>query len=127
MFACAALFFFSPAAFAQNNGDEEEKFYEAVEQQVERLTETLSLEDWQVFYVDSILTHNLGALRTEMKALNAAKVSTDEYHQLARDKWMEETYKAFQKILSGAQWEKYLKTGARKEKIARDRRAEKRK
>lgn len=128
MFACAVLFFCSPAVFAQNNAAEEEaKFYEAVEEQVERLAETLALEDWQVFYVDSILTHNLGALRDEMKALSAARVSSEDYHQVASDKWMEATYKAFQKVFSGAQWEKYLKSGARKDKMARDRRAEKRK
>ena len=105
----------------------EKEFYEAIENQVNRLTEQLDLADWQVFYVDSILTHNMGALRDEMKALNAARVSSGEYHQMASDKWMEETYKAFRKVLNGQQWEKYLKSGAKKDKMARDRRAEKRK
>jgi len=104
----------------------EKQFYEALESQVERYTEQLKLEDWQVFYVDSILVHNMTALRQELESLNAARVSSSEYHLIASDKWMEETYNAFRKVLNDEQWEKYLKGGAKREKAARDKRAAKR-
>ena len=101
----------------------EKQFYEALEAQVERYTDQLNLEDWQVFYVDSILIHNMTALRRELEALNAARVSSVDYHQMASDKWMEATYEAFRKVLSDEQWEKYLKGGAKRDKAARDKRA----
>ena len=43
----------------------EKEFYEAIEAQVNRLTEQLELSDWQVFYVDSILTHDYRAMQDE--------------------------------------------------------------
>ena len=128
-FCIAALLMTGGRAFGQQMSPEEmeKKFYEALENQIERYTTILSLEDWQVFYVDSILTHNMTALRDEINNLNAAKVSSGEYHQIASDKWQEATYNAFHRILTEEQWAKFLKSGAGKEKAARDKRALKRK
>lgn len=113
---------------AQEKSREEmdKQFYEALENQVEQLSGQLALEDWQIFYVDSILTHNMEALRREIEALSAAKVNASEYIDIASDKWMEATYNAFHKVFNEAQWEKYLKSGAKRDKAARDRRAAKR-
>ena len=104
----------------------DKQFYEALENQVEQLSGQLALEDWQIFYVDSILTHNMEALRREIEALSAAKVNASEYIDIASDKWMEATYNAFHKVFNEAQWEMYLKSGAKRDKAARDRRAAKR-
>lgn len=123
------LFVASAGVSAQEKSREEadKQFFTALETQVERYTDQLGLEDWQVFYVDSILTHNMCALRTEVEALQAARVSSGEYIEIASDKWMEATYNAFRKVLNDEQWEKYLKGGAKRNKAARDKRAAKRK
>jgi hypothetical protein len=42
------------------------------------------------------------------------------------DKWEDETYNAFRKILTDEQWKKYLKGGASRAKKARELRAKKR-
>ena len=42
------------------------------------------------------------------------------------DKWEEQIYTAMEKVLDEKQWAKYLKTGAAREKKARDKRAAKR-
>ncbi|MBQ7269929.1 MAG: hypothetical protein IJS62_08825 [Bacteroidales bacterium] len=128
-FALLSLLLPGSALYAQDKSREEadKQFYEALEAQVERYTEQLNLEDWQVFYVDSILTHNMEALRSEIMALQAARVSSADYMEVASDKWMEATYTAFRKVLNDSQWEKYLKNGAKRDKAARDKRAAKRK
>ena len=86
----------------------------------------LELEDWQSFYVDSILTHDYDALRVELKSLQAAKMSNADVYQQVQDKWAEQIYVALQKVLDEKQWAKYLKNGAAREKKARDKRAAKR-
>ena len=96
--------------------EEEQKFFEFIQNSVERYERLLKLEDWQVFYVDSILTHNNTAIKDECKALQDRKVSNYD----VQDKWNEATYQAFRKILNDEQWKKYLKSGAKKEKKARD-------
>ena len=87
-------------AFAQQGTPEEEekKLYEMIQTEVTKLETSLDLETWQVFYVDSILTHDYQAMRDELMVKSAAKVSnTDIYVQL-QDKWMEQIYNAFSKV-----------------------------
>ena len=103
----------------------EKEFYEAVEQQVERLTTLLDLDDGQVFYVDSILTHDYTAMQEEYLTLSQAKVSNADIYYDVQDKWMERIYNSIHAVLNETQWDKYLKTGAAREKKARDKRAAK--
>lgn len=105
---------------ALTSEEEELKFFEYIQNSVERYERLLKLEDWQVFYVDSILTHNNTAIRDECKALQDRKVSNYDLYYEVQDKWNEATYQAFRKILDEEQWKKYLKSGAKKEKKARD-------
>ena len=95
---------------------------EFILQQVEKLETSLKLEDWQSFYVDSILTHDYHALQEELDALTEAKVSNRDLYTQASDKWAEQIYNAFHGILNEDQWAKYLKSGAGREKKARDKR-----
>ncbi len=97
-----------------------------LDQTVENYERILELEDWQSFYVDSILTHDYDALRVELKSLQAAKMSNADVYQQVQDKWAEQIYVALQKVLDEKQWAKYLKNGAAREKKARDKRAAKR-
>lgn len=114
--------------FAQNQLSPEEeakKLRETIDKEVERLTGLLDLADWQVFYIDSTLTYNVDAMRTEHKTLQAAKVSNSDLYWRISDKWQEATYVQYRKILNDQQWERYLKSGGAKEKKARDKRAAK--
>ena len=128
-FGIAAMLLLPFLAGAQQPQNEEEaakQMREAIDQTVENYERILELEDWQSFYVDSILTHDYDALRVELKSLQAAKMSNADVYQQVQDKWAEQIYVALQKVLDEKQWAKYLKSGAAREKKARDKRAAKR-
>ena len=130
-FGIAVLLLVPFCAFAQQQKPSEpyaetKEFAEAIQRSVDEYANTLKLEDWQVFYVDSILVHNYTEMNNEMEALNKAKVSKSNYYEDIRDKWDEATYNAFHAVLDDNQWNKYLKTGAGREKKDRDKRAAKR-
>ena len=67
------------------------------------------------------------ALRQELNGLRTAKVSNTDIYQVTQDKWAEQIYLSLQKIFTEEQWNKYLKSGAARDKKARDKRAAKRK
>ena len=124
-----ALFFgMAPALFAQEPmtpEEKEKKFYEFIEKEVERYESSLKLETWQVFYVDSILTHDYKAMQEEFESLQARKVENTALYEAARDKWMQRIYDSFHRVLDDAQWAKYLKSGAGRDQKAREKRAAK--
>ncbi len=102
--------------------EQEKKMAEFIEKEVSRFETTLKLEDWQVFYVDSILNHDYRAMQQEMNDLSSAKVSNYDIYTKASDKWAENIYVAFRKVLNDDQWAKYLKSGAARDKKAREKR-----
>ena len=104
----------------------EKQMYENIQKQVDNLAETLDLEDWQIFYTDSILTTNFGALAKEFEDLSKNRVSDPEVYSRLQDACMEKNYNALHAILNEEQWTKYLKTGAARDKKARDKREAKR-
>lgn len=116
-------------ALAQNQPmtpeEEAKQLREGIDREIDRLTLLLDLEDWQVFYVDSTLTNNYQELIAGRDALVKAKVSNADLYFLNADKWNEATYEQFRRIFTDEQWEKYLRSGARKDKKARDKRAAK--
>ena len=124
------LLFAAPAAFAQEQTKEEmeqeKKFRESLDQLIEKYETDFKLESWQVFYVDSILTHDYSALTEEIKAMGKSKVENPDLYQAVTDKWSEQIYNSLHRVFDEQQWNKYLKSGAAKEKKARDKRKEKR-
>ena len=123
---CGALAFAQQQA-PQTPEEKEKQMYEAIQKQVDQLTESLDLEDWQIFYADSILTHDYAAMQKEFDLMTGNKVGNSDLYIAAQDKWSEQIYNSFQKILNEEQWAKYLKQGAARAKKARDKRAAKRK
>lgn len=114
--------------FAQNQlspEEEAQKLREGIDKEVDRLANLLDLADWQIFYVDSTLTYNIESMRTEQKAMMAAKVQNSDLYWKTTDKWQEATFVQYRKIFNDEQWTRYLKTGGAKEKKARDKRAAK--
>ena len=128
-FGISVLLLLPLRAGAQQPPSEEEQakqLRETIDRTIENYEKLLGLEDWQTFYVDSILTHDYEALRTELKGLQTAKISNSDVYQQVQDKWAEQIYVAMQKVLDEPQWQKYLKAGAARDKKARDKRAAKR-
>ena len=129
-FAICVLSFLPFCAFAQQQQQSEEEEYkqfrEAIDKTVDNYTDLFDLEIWQTFYVDSILTHDYEAMRDELKGMQAAKLSNSDAYTRVQDKWAEQIYVALQKVFNEEQWAKYLKSGAAREKKARDKRAAKR-
>ncbi|MDD7456637.1 MAG: hypothetical protein PUK70_10435 [Bacteroidales bacterium] len=105
--------------------DEAKKLQEYIDNQISKLESTLKLEDWQVYYVDSILNNDYKAMHMELKELQDSKVMNSDIYAQISDKWLEQIYSSFQKIFNDEQWKKYLKSGAAREKKARDKRAAK--
>ena len=117
----------SVPAFAQEQEpqDQEKKLRESIEASLEKYEKTLELEYWQVFYLDSIMTHDYGAMMKELESKSKAKVENTDIYIQVQDKWNEQMYNSFRKVLNEDQWNKYLKQGAAREKKARDKRQEK--
>ena len=127
IFLFAALSLSCFQAYAQDQEkDEAKQIEEYIQASLEQLERTLKLESWQVFYLDSILTHDYNGLAAELKQMQSSKVTNTELYSQAQDKWAEQIYTAFQGVLKEDQWNKYLKSGAAREKKARDKRAAKR-
>ncbi|MBP5488950.1 MAG: hypothetical protein J6X77_05225 [Bacteroidales bacterium] len=104
----------------------EKEVREWIDKEVEKYTNMLDLDFAQEFYVDSILTHDYFAMMAEQAEKSKAKVSSTDIYQAVQDKWSERIYVAFRKVLDDDQWAKYLKSGAAKDKKARDKREAKR-
>lgn len=102
---------------------QEPDFYELAEKETERLQRVVKLEDWQVFYVDSILVHDYMAMNEDLQKLQANKISNASIYQSVQDKWFEQIDNSFRKFFTDEQWTLYLKQGAAKAQKARAKRA----
>ena len=110
------------AQSGQKKEDKEKKMDEFIQNKVSNLENSLKLETWQTFYVDSILNHDYRAMQDELDNLSSAKVSNTDIYIRTQDKWNEQIYQAIRKVMNEAQWNKYLKMGAAREKKFRDKR-----
>lgn len=114
------LLAFAPALAAQD--EKEPELWERAETEADRLQELLDLEDWQAFYVDSTLKHDLPAMLDEYKELQDSKVSNSSLYYMVQDKWMEKIDQTYRRIFTDEQWAAYLKSGAAKAQKARAKR-----
>ena len=105
---------------------EMKEFLEFVEKSVTRFQESYNLEDWQCFYVDSILTHDYLALRDELEVLGKNKVTTASLYTEIQDKWMDQISRSLKKVFTPEQWAKHLKYGEARAQKERDKRRAKR-
>lgn len=124
-FVTTVLLLLSVAAFGQQNKQEEEankQYQESIQDEIHHLEISLKLDDWQVFYLDSIMVHDYNAMRDELMELQKAKVGNNDIYYDVQDKWNEQIYNSLHKVFDDAQWQKYLKQGAQKAKKDRDKR-----
>ena len=126
MAAFCALTALPLAAQGPQSPEEQEKaMYEAIDKEIERQTTVLDLADWQIFLIDSTLTHDYKAMTEEISQLRQSKVSNPAAYMTVQDKWMEAIHQSYLRVLNESQQAKYLKSGAAKAKKQRDKRAEK--
>lgn len=104
---------------------EQPDLFEQAELEADRLQRVLDLEDWQAFYVDSTLKHDLSAMKAEIESMSAAKVSNSSMYIAVQDKWWERIDETYRRIFTDEQWTAYQKSGAAKAKKARDKRKQK--
>ena len=124
MMASAAMFMLlaSQGEASAQQQQEAPDIYEQAEMEADRLQRILDLEDWQVFYVDSTLKHDLPAMIEESEQLRAAKVANVSMYQEVRDKGWDQIDATYKKIFTQEQWTAYLKQGAGKAQKARAKR-----
>ena len=120
--AVAFMSLFTVIVASAQQQPEKPDVYEQAELEADRLQRVLDLEDWQLFYVDSTLKHDLPAMMAEIEGLRAAKVSNSSMYIAVQDKWLEHIDETYRKIFNDEQWAAYLKNGAAKAKKARDKR-----
>ena len=119
----AAVLLCTFAAMAQNEAEaqkREKQFFENLDKQINQMTEQLDLEDWQVFYVDSILTHDYQAWQKELTELQMRKVSNADIYNDVSFRWQDRIDESLHKVFNDEQWAKYQKNGAAHAKKARD-------
>lgn len=93
-----------------------------IDKEVERYESVLNLEYWQVFYMDSIMTHDYTAMQDELMKLKKEKYSNADEYQKVQDKWNEKMYQSVKGVLDPQQWAKYEKGSVAKAKKDRDKR-----
>ncbi len=120
LFAFAGL-----TSFAQNQQQDPPDFEELAEKEADRLAELLDLNDYQLFYVDSTLKHDIVAMNEELAPLRAQNVMNSSLYYIIQDKWMDAIDASYRKIFDDKQWDAYLKSGAAREQKARAKRKEK--
>lgn len=126
--AIALLTVFSVNAVAQSQEQKPPTAEESAASEVERLERILKLEDWQVFYVDSTLTHDFVEMEAELKGMQEAKVGNVDLYFEVQDRWWERIETTLKKYFTEDQWKKYLKSGmTRGQKDSWKRREKKRK
>ena len=114
-----SLMFFCGEARAQQ---QEVDVYQRAEEEADRLADLLDLDDWQTFYVDSTLKHDLPAIMEEFTKLNESKVSNPTLYQTVQDKWFDQIDATYKKIFTEEQWAAYMKTSGGKALKAREKR-----
>lgn len=114
--------FLSVGRVGAQEPEKQPDIYEQAENEADRLQRVLNLEDWQVFYVDSTLKHDLPAMMAEYDKLQASKVANSSLYLAVQDKWMEQIDATYKKIFNEQQWAAYLKSGALRAQKARAKR-----
>ena len=119
LIALSAMFFCSETKAQQQQGQD---VYQRAEEEADRLADLLDLDDWQTFYVDSTLKHDLPAIMEEFNKLNESRVSNPDLYQTVQDKWFDQIDATYKKIFTEEQWAAYLKTSGGKALKAREKR-----
>lgn len=78
-------------------------------EEAERLEALLKLEPHQVFYVDSILQHDMKCMKEEVEEMRKSGMREYTSYRTVQEKWLEQIRGSFEKIFTPEQWLKYQK------------------
>lgn len=128
---CGLLWFAAGSARAQQ--PQPPTTDELATKEVQRLELLLKLEYYQVFYVDSILRHDMARMKEEIEQMQKAGMQEPASFRFVQEKWRKQIEAGYREVFTPEQWDKYLSsTGQlkkdRKEhkKDRKDRRKERR-
>lgn len=99
---------------------------EFAEQEVSRLEKLLKLDEYQAFYVDSILQHDMQGMMDEIQEMQRAGMQEMSSFRIVQDRWRKQIEAAYQKIFTPEQWEKYLIDSGQKKSDKKKSREERR-
>lgn len=118
------IFLISVPVFGQQ--DEKPKEPEEVAaQEAERLEKLLDLAPHQVFYVDSILQHDMRAMRNEMEAMQKSGMQEYSNYNKVRERYVAQIEAGYKKIFTDDQWLRYLKSTGKYKKEKKDKKKSK--
>jgi len=93
---------------AQENGKEKSP-EEVAQDMVTKMESQLALEDNQIFFVDSILSHDYREWTDEAKAMQASGVQEVSVYTSIKNKWNNQIDSSLKRILTEEQYIGYLK------------------
>lgn len=125
IFLTLFLLFVTPIIIQAQNQEKEMTFEEMVAKEAERLQKILKLEDHQLFWVDSILLHDMGKMQEEANDLKKKGMQEYSSYKAVQDKWMEKIDSAYVKIFTDEQWTDYLRL-VKKQKVKKEKQPKKR-
>ncbi len=112
------LLLLTPSTILLAQDKEKEKTVEQMAaEEAERLEKQLKLEPHQTFYVDSILQHDMNAMKTEMEEMKRSGMQEASSYRAVQEKWRKQIEVAYEKFFTPEQWQAYLKmTGQSKKR-----------
>lgn len=121
LFTLIALFIITPfSSFAQNTEEKPKSTQEMASEEADRLQKILNLEDYQVFFVDSTLQHDIKCMMEELETMQKSGMQDFRSFQQVQEKWMTQFESAYKKIFTPEQWDKYLKSTGKLKKNKQD-------
>jgi hypothetical protein len=99
----------STLCIAQNQEQKEKSPEEIATELTERMGKDLSLNQTQLFYVDSILRNNYTAMFDEIQKMKEMGMQDSRNYKTVYDRWNDKNLEAFKKILQEQQYISYLK------------------
>ncbi len=109
LFTLIFSLFLAASAYSQNPQQEKKSPEQIAAEQADRLQRDLKLNDYQVFLADSVLQKNIAGVTAEFEKMQKAGMQNSDNYREVQLKWRRMTEDAFQKFMTPAQFEKYLK------------------
>lgn len=81
---------------------------ELATKEVQRLETLLKLEYYQVFYVDSILRHDMARMKEEIEQMQKSGMQEPASFRFVQEKWRKQIEAGYRKVFTPEQWDKYL-------------------
>lgn len=108
---------------AQNQEQKQKTPIEIATEQADRLQRDLTLDDYQVFKVDSILQRNIAGVMDQFEQMKKGGLQNPDSYREVQKKWQAKTDDAFENLFTLEQFDRYLKISGmpnkeRKKKIA---------